>query len=307
MSRRVVLWIVVGAIPWTWFLLRDHLGQLGDLLALGLPALAVPCVGTLAVGRIWARWRVVVAWMASWALVFALAVFGPRLPAPMGEPLDPITLVTANVRFDNPQTQLAAADVLAQDADVVVVPEATQYMMRELTPSYDYEELTVPGERAYDVAVLSRFPLRDAELLELGNGVLRVEVDAPEPFVLYAAHLSRPVIAPRQSSHVSHAENLRQVRALDERIERETMPVVVAGDLNLSDRVRGYRELTDDLVDVTRDGWAATTYVGGLYRFFLLRIDHVLASEDWCGEGADDFDITGSDHRGVRVDIGACG
>ena len=45
MSRRVVLLVAIGAVPWTWFLLRDHLGELGDLVSLGLPVLALPCVG----------------------------------------------------------------------------------------------------------------------------------------------------------------------------------------------------------------------------------------------------------------------
>jgi endonuclease/exonuclease/phosphatase (EEP) superfamily protein YafD len=259
----------------------------------------------LAIGLIWVRWQVVVAWMVSWTMVFALGVYGPRFPARMDEPVDPVTVVTANVRFDNPTPALAAADVFEQDADVVIVPEATRAFAREMSPKYEYDQQTFDG-RTYGVAVFSRFPLRDAEWIDLGNGVLRIVVDAPTPFVLYAAHLSRPVIAPQQSSHVSHAENYRQVRELDDLVERESMPVVVAGDLNLSDRVRGYRVLSDDLTDVTRDGWAATTYVGGLYRFFLLRIDHVFASNGWCGDDPDDFVITGSDHRGVRVDIGAC-
>ena len=308
MSRRVALLIAIGAIPWTWFLVRDRLGEFGDLISLGLPALALPAVALLALGLIWVRWRVVLAWMVSWSMVFALAVYGPRLPARMDDPVDPITIVTANVRFDNPTPDQAAADVIAKDADVVIMPEATFTTVHYLAQEYPYGQWTWRGRsRVYAVAVYSRYPLREEKFIDLGNGVERVVVEAPTPFVLYAAHLSRPVIAPSQSSHVSHAENYRQVRELDRMVDAETMPVVIAGDLNLSDRVRGYRVLDDDLTDVTRDGWAATTYVGGLYRFFLLRIDHVFASEGWCGDDADEFTITGSDHRGVRVDIGVCG
>ena len=39
-SRRAVAAVAVGVLPWTWFLLRDHLGTFGDLISLGAPFLA---------------------------------------------------------------------------------------------------------------------------------------------------------------------------------------------------------------------------------------------------------------------------
>ena len=38
----------------------------------------------------------------------------------------------------------------------------------------------------------------------------------------------------------------------------------------------------------------------------LLRIDHVFATDDWCSERVDEFGIPGSDHRGIRLDVGPC-
>jgi len=302
----VAIGIAIGLVPWLWFVLRDHLGELGDMIGLGLPVLAAPTVALLAIGRVWVRWRVVLAWMVSWALVFALGVFGPRLPDRMDDPVDPVTLVTANVRFDNRTPELAAADVLAEDADVVVVPEATRSIVAPLAARYEHVQRT-DDDFSYGVAVFSHLPLTAAERLDIGNGVLRVEVAGPRPFVLYAAHLSRPVLRPRESTHVSHAENYQQVQQLAAVMQRESLPVVLAGDLNLSDRARGYRLLADDLTDVARSSWAGTTYLGGVYRVFLLRIDHLFASPGWCGERAGTFTITGSDHHGVRADVGECG
>ena len=56
--------------------------------------------------------------------------------------------------------------------------------------------------------------------------------------------------------------------------------VVVAGDLNLSDRAGGYRILTGVYRDAMRAGvWATDTYRLHVWRALLLRIDHVFVTE----------------------------
>ena len=105
---------------------------------------------------------------------------------------------------------------------------------------------------------------------------------------------------------MTHGEHYDEVVALQAAVADEELPVVIAGDLNMSDRVRGYRYLDDRYTDLARDGWAGTTYIGGIYRYFLLRIDHVFATDGWCSDDVEEFSITGSDHRGLRLDVGPC-
>jgi endonuclease/exonuclease/phosphatase (EEP) superfamily protein YafD len=306
LSRRNVAAVAVGLVPWSWFFLRSRLGTFGDLVSLGMPFLALPTLAAVALTAVWVRPRVVAAWFASFAVVLFFVILGPRLPARMGAPTDPFTLVTANVRFDNPTPDAAADDLLAFDADVLVVPETTPAIIEALQPQYPYFAQADDDINVYTTAVFSRYELTDVRTLDLGNGVLRVEVDAPHPFVLVAAHLDRPSISPGESGYVTHGEHYDEVRALQAEIEDESQPVVIAGDLNMSDRVRGYRYLDARYHDLSRDGWAGTTYVAGIYRFFLLRIDHVFATDGWCSERVDEFGIQGSDHRGIRLDVGPC-
>jgi endonuclease/exonuclease/phosphatase (EEP) superfamily protein YafD len=298
--------VAVGAAPWTWFVLRDHLGTFGDLLSLGMPFLVLPALAIVAMTVVWIHVRVVAAWFASWTLVALLVVFGPRLPQRMGTPVDPFTLVAANVRFDNPTPHAAARDLLEFDADVLVVPETTPEIIGDVRPHYEYFTEVEDDGGPYGTAVFSRYPLDDVRTIDVGNGVVRATVGAPHEFVLVAAHLDRPSVSPGSSGYVTHGEHFDEVRALHAAIEDEELPVVIAGDLNLSDRVRGYRYLDRRYVDLARDGWAGTTYMGGVYRYFLLRIDHVFASGGWCSEHVDEFTITGSDHRGLRLDVGPC-
>jgi endonuclease/exonuclease/phosphatase (EEP) superfamily protein YafD len=298
---------VAGVLPWTWFLVRDHLGTLGDLVSLGSPALAVPVLTVVALTAIWVPWRVVTAWFVSVTLVLFFVIFGPRLPGRIGEPVDPFTLVTANVRFDNPTPRDAASVLLSMDADVLVVPETTAPMIAALRSHYPYfADVELDEDSVYGTAVFSRYELRGVETLDVGNGVLRAEVAAPHPFVLVATHLDRPSISPGDSGYVTHGEHYDEVVDLHAAVADEQLPVVIAGDLNMSDRVRAYRYLDRRYVDLAREGWAGTTYMAGIYRFFLLRIDHVFATDGWCSRHVDEFSITGSDHRGLRLDIGPC-
>jgi endonuclease/exonuclease/phosphatase (EEP) superfamily protein YafD len=89
-------------------------------------------------------------------------------------------------------------------------------------------------------------------------------------------------------------------------IDAETGPVVVAGDLNLTDRGRGYRELTAHLDDAMRGIRGGRTEVKASYRPLLLDIDHILEPPAWCADGARRFHISGSDHRGVTARVGPC-
>jgi endonuclease/exonuclease/phosphatase (EEP) superfamily protein YafD len=81
--------------------------------------------------------------------------------------------------------------------------------------------------------------------------------------------------------------------------------VVVAGDLNSTDRARDYRLLDAGLVDAMRDGWAGPTSVTQ-WRAFLLRIDHLFVGRGWCGDGAHRVELPGSDHDAIVATVGPC-
>jgi endonuclease/exonuclease/phosphatase family metal-dependent hydrolase len=83
--------------------------------------------------------------------------------------------------------------------------------------------------------------------------------------------------------------------------------VVIAGDLNMSDRVTSYRTMDAALTDAMRaDAAGRTTYVGGWWTSVLLRIDHVFVDPSWCAADPATFDVAGSDHRGVEASVGPC-
>jgi endonuclease/exonuclease/phosphatase (EEP) superfamily protein YafD len=301
----------IALVPWVWFPARDRTGWVGDLAGVTLP---VAWVVAFVVGVAAWRWvRVVrgpeaVAWLTSITVVAALAIAGPRWPDDAGDPVDPIRLAAANVYYRNDTDAAAVRDLLALDADVLVVSEVTDGVLEPLTSAYPYIATDCRDAARCDeeVAVASRYPLRGVVRRPSSRSVLRVLVDAPHPFVLLAAHLPRPSLRPEGPTLVSFAEHRTEIDRLLDAARSESAPVVIAGDLNLSDRTSGYRRLDDEMVDAARTGWAAGTFPFGTIRVLALRIDHLFVTSGWCSDGAATFGVAGSDHRGVAASIGPC-
>ena len=308
---RVTTWVrslILAALPWAWFPLRDPLGVVGDVVAILLPALA----GLIAVAALVVARRRAVLPVISLVLAAAVAVVAPWTPDDAGTvaPGAGVTIASANVTSMR-STLPPLRDV---SADVVVVAEDGAAVDAGLVAAYPHSVVTpgVPRGGVYSpaaprVGVYSRFPLRLLELPGPDLPGLRVAVDAPIPFTLYALHVPRPWFTGQGEYQATVAQHHRLVVALAGRAARETGPVVLAGDLNSTDRGRDYRLLTDGtgLVDAMRDGWTGPTSVT-TWRAFLLRIDHLLVGPGWCGDASRQFPLSRSDHDGITAVVGPC-
>lgn len=299
----LVFWV---AVPWSWFVVRDTL-VIFEWVAILLPLLAAVAVVVLLVVALISR-SVLPAVLAASTTVFAVvAIVAPWVPSTSPRPSPGLRLVAANVFGANQQPEALARDLLATMADVVVAAELTppqQPVVAALDGHYPYRV----GEEHDEVRVWSRFPLEGTAFtgeLRGANGA-RVRVQAPDaPFLLYALHLQRPsrrALGPQ----LTVAEQARLVRDLTERMSAAELPVVVAGDLNLTDRGAPFRMIARNRRDAMRTGWTGPTSFRARNRPLLLRIDHVLIPGDWCAADADRFRLTGSDHAGLATTIGPC-
>ena len=292
--------------PWVWFAVRD-LGWPLDLVADGLPVLAgLAAAGLAGLAAIRRRPLLVVA-VVSCLLAGSVAVAGPWRPQPIPPPVRGWRIVMANVSSANDTVGRAVADAVAQRGDLVLLLEAGKDLP---PPPPDYSVVALPGYS--NQLVLSRFPARLVDRPENWPRRLRahrLEVDAPQGrVVVYLAHLVRPRFGPRGILRLRRqmTTQRKEREALLASSRRETAPVVLVGDFNSSDRGQGYRRVTGRFRDAMRSGWAGPTYAALLWRPFLLRIDHVFVPRDWCSAQPERFDVHGSDHRGVAVDVGPC-
>lgn len=303
-ARRAVPALAAAALPWSWFLLRDR-STLFDVVATGLPVVVGGLVGAALVLAALLRRVVLLVAAASLLLMGTVAVVGPWLPGGGPAPLEPVRVVSVNAFDGNATPSEAAADIRAQDADLVVVVEGASTVGARLRSEYPFSETAGVA----DHLVVSRFPVRFLSGLPEApddGRVSRWELTAPAGrVVVYGVHLRRP--EPRDGAvRAPLLEQRLMIDALLRAVERETAPVLVVGDFNFSDRTWAYRRLAGRLRDAGRATWAGPTYIRIRYRPFLLRIDHLFVAPEWCSGDSGRFTITGSDHRGVVADVGPC-
>jgi endonuclease/exonuclease/phosphatase (EEP) superfamily protein YafD len=280
-----------------------------EVVAIFLPPIVLLGVAGLVAAMAVARQPWLLAAAASWTIFGIVAVFLPWVPHPTGPVAEGrgVTVVVANALADNPTKAEAAADIAAIDADIVVVPEDSRRVHAALLTKYRYG-YQYPFASSW-LGVYSRLPVtqRDGDIPVFDpSRYLRLEVGGPTPFVLWALHLPRPWLTAKDSYQMRPGGHARVLSRFIAAIDAETEPVVVAGDLNLTDRGRGYRKITANLDDAMRGIRGARTEIKRLYRPLLLDIDHILEPPSWCADSAKRFRISGSDHRGITARVGPC-
>jgi hypothetical protein len=289
--------LVLAALPWSWWLLRDELGVVGDVVAIVLPVLAA----VAAVVAVWLLGRRGIVTAVSVLLAGAVATVAPWTPDDVGavRPGAGVTVASANVTA-MPSTVPALRGV---SADVLAVVENAPPIDAAVAASYPFHLFAGDSPT---VGVYSRFPLRLLQGPGPGFPGMRVAVSAPTPFVLYAMHVPKPWFSGTGGYWTTPSEHHRLVEALATQVSHEPGPTVVVGDLNSTDRARDYRLLVDSgLTDAMRASWTGPTSVT-MWRAFLLRIDHVLVSPGWCGQAPRQFTLPRSDHDGVTATVGPC-
>jgi endonuclease/exonuclease/phosphatase (EEP) superfamily protein YafD len=297
----IAKWIgpaIFSALPWAWFAIRD-LGPAMDAVAFALPlGSAILAIATLGLAIFSRKMRFALVSL-SLAVFTAAVVVAPRLAQPSPAPIAPFRLVSVNTFLGNEWTLTAARTLAAEQPDVLVAVETSQPMRVAL-------RLSIPADHSAQLGnqiVFARWPV--SEPLPI-PGVsqtagMRVEVARPGlPFVLYAVHVPNPLDETSFSAHAATIERLLQSA------QGEHLPVILAGDFNMTDRSTSYRALDGAMRDAMRSSFAATTYDRWQWALLQLRIDHVFVSDQLCDIDGSTFTVPGSDHDALEVDLGAC-
>lgn len=310
-ARRAVRIVAAGLLPWAWFVLRDRLGVVTDVVAIVLPVLTL--VVAVVVGVLGRRRRAAVAFAVSTLLVGIVATFGPWIPHGTGtvDASRAVRLAAANIgngELDD------AGTLLGLQADVLVVSEIGEPLTNRLAQAYPSHVADWNGP---SVGVFSRWPLTVEQRPgpDLPGFVLRVHAPAGD-FDLIAVHVPRPWWTsggstygqpddngqPYQTTVAGHHRLIEQLAA---RVQHDDRPVVVAGDLNTTDRGRDYRILTNHLTDAMLDSWGRPSQIGK-WETLLVRIDHLLIPKTWCSDDSTWYPVPLSDHHGLIATIGPC-
>jgi endonuclease/exonuclease/phosphatase (EEP) superfamily protein YafD len=221
--------------------------------------------------------------------------------------------MTANLLVSNDEYSAMSNEIRSANPDVLVLQEyseawdqALQEGIGDELPHSEFET----REDSFGTALFSRTELPNngeaAESLELGGSdtpqTRTVVQIGGEDVAIYNIHLLPPI----GLDYVR--EGHRQFDDLVNLVKDEDLPVIVVGDLNLTETTPQHARLEDiglrDAWDLTENG-RGTTWPNNSFLRLLpgLRLDHVYVSEEIAvvdvriGEGR------GSDHRPVVADL----
>jgi endonuclease/exonuclease/phosphatase (EEP) superfamily protein YafD len=278
------------------------------------------------------------AWLGARGRVAAIAalavVLGPLMGLSVGRAdagSGALRLMTYNVkayRADERHGGFApiAWDVLEHDPDVVVMQDAGGMVDAQGQASDPAIKEVFAKRQVYangQYVVASRFPLKDCApgRMDYGGQVhtyVRCTLQAHGVEVdLVTAHLKSPReglnaarhegLAGLDEWHQNYLDRLQQVGALVGALAGRTRPLILAGDLNAvesSPVVRGLKELgLRDAFGSAGLGYGYTIGQALRTRIPLLRIDHVLVSEDIGVHDAFTGVSNASEHRPVIADL----
>ncbi|RMF96811.1 MAG: hypothetical protein D6727_07035 [Gammaproteobacteria bacterium] len=203
--------------------------------------------------------------------VFREAVAGAPRPARA-------QLLAVNLSFRNHDYQAMLDYLRASRPELMVLSEYTPAWHAALSDAladYPYRVLR-PRRTPFGIAVYSRRPLRQPEVLDLGapgaeNLRLRVDL-AGQPVELYAVHLYSPASAQRA------AWRRTQLRRLAAALRDRPYPRLVVGDLNLTPFSPLFTDLLRDsgLMDARRRAGLHVTWPASPLPLWI-PIDHCLA------------------------------
>jgi endonuclease/exonuclease/phosphatase (EEP) superfamily protein YafD len=246
----------------------------------------------------------------SLVVLSAVSTALPRLPTAGDGDTAELTVVAANLTGDNRHAGQAVTRLMVESPDILVLEEANPHSRRryaDIMLALPYAAGSDDDLTAAQTVLFSKYPVSPVVIppsVDTGR-IVAVVVDAPTPFLLVGAHLPRPWF---QSNEVERMPDVRHdlIRSLADWLATFELPVILAGDLNSTDRGLDYRTLlrSGDLVDSMRSAWASTTSTK--WWPLLLRIDHVLV-RGFCPVSASNTGLPGSDHQSVVVELQFCG
>jgi endonuclease/exonuclease/phosphatase (EEP) superfamily protein YafD len=213
-----------------------------------------------------------------------------------------LSVVALNVLRINSRKQDVLAYLRAADADVIVLLEVDQSWMQALQPlqaSHPHQLARLRNDN-FGIALFSRIALADSGTPALGEAGLPSIVATlryqERELVLIGTHPPPPV-----GARLSGLRD-QQLRALAARVEAESRPVLLVGDLNATPWSHGVRRLTSGRLAFRGSRpWVPTWRAGSV---LAVPIDHALCTAPLVITAHEVGPDVGSDHRPVAIRIG---
>lgn len=238
--------------------------------------------------------------LVAWGMEY-VPQFMPKFPqAPEGS--QEVTLLTFNILADGDDKTQALEIILSTDADIVALQElsldAANYLQENLVEEYPYSALHGQQWNSYrGQGVFSKYPILEDEFwifqdfARKSHGHQRVKLDINgQPIVMYNAHPWPPFewnggvnFHFSGLADAAHSESIERVLA---RMDQETDPLLLVGDMNTSPYYEEFRWMEERLTDSFREagvglGLSYPACGIGAIPLTLIGIDHILHSDQF--------------------------
>ncbi|MHB0938575.1 MAG: endonuclease/exonuclease/phosphatase family protein [Armatimonadota bacterium] len=274
----------------------------------------VPAAVLLLLSLFKRQWRLaLVNGLAALICLFTLLGFNIPKPATYARGY-PVRVMTLNLHHLSAGTDAAMALIEREKPDILCLQEVN----RSHTDPVERVARRLPGwyvARTHEVAVLSRYPIRERRVHRVPN-TERAMLEAVceiegKRFAVLNIHMSTasearslrdPDGSRRAYLRLSAAIRAQQVRQMLEIAEQSPYPRLVAGDFNTPPRGILYRRLCGSFTDTfARAGWG-TGYTFSA-RLPVMRIDYVFADKGFAVMECRRSSLKASDHYSVVADV----
>jgi endonuclease/exonuclease/phosphatase (EEP) superfamily protein YafD len=236
-------------------------------------------------------------------IVFYGEMFWPRAQAADHPAGIEITAANFNIHSDKSDPEAIVAAIDALDADIIgleeVGPPHSDLIESELGDEYPYR-LIYASSTMHGVAFLSRYPILSEEVFNPFVKYVRhvrivIDVNGT-PVVVYLTHPHSPN---EMFTRYDDRWRTHQLGHLREWLVRDSDPVLILCDCNMTDQSDDYRALDNLVTDSFREaGWGmGFTFPNGKVYPRMVRIDYVWHSNQFVAYDAYVADDNGtSDH-----------
>ena len=219
---------------------------------------------------------------------------------------DLFTVSSANINKSNKNFSKIIEGVAESNADIVLLLEVTKENFKPvmtLINNYPYHIINLNiTSSGTGTVLISRFPILTHEITkysEAGNMLVYAVLEINNKKVaFYGAHLPRPMFA------AANKTRIEQFRSLAAQVAKQSIPVIVAGDLNATPYSPIFKEvLKISGLNDSRAGFGWQPSWPTSFPLLWIPIDHVLVSPEIQVHNRATGAYTGSDHYPIVAEL----
>ena len=287
------------------------------------PTFLLPIIGLSIIKK---RWFTIISAIACIILISWLHIkyFSPQ-PINLTNSQPSIKILSHNLSWYKTQSPTLFKLIQKQKPDIIffqeMVQKHTQRAFPWLKADYPYQIGT------HSVGIFSKYPIVSSEILHLA-GHTETQQRAIIKFneqevVIYNMQATGPWLKLSKKGRFlkipvyKYDQRSPEIQDLVQRVERETLPVIVAGDFNMTDETQDYDRVQKVMQDSFRKsgfGFGFTWPHGWELKFLVkrsnwrlnypvFRIDYIWYSKHWDAKSSSVLEATESDHLPILAEL----